>query len=299
MYLVPEDGRENPVKNLDAASDADVALLLKRACIYVFKEENESRMYANERNSYLMENESLRERAFLGRVPAKMGRVFPKFIPDYIENGGHLIKAPDDLQKRLGMSGYRGFGGIDQGGRHATAMAAGVATPETMIGMIYDEYVRTGVPAAESAYDARDMMPPGINDFWWGYDPAMENKRYDQDTEYSTIMEYEKVLANLMAGDRGDAAYEYVNSLLEFRDGMIGGPRLPGLLVFDNAEQTIEVLNKLTWKMVKHQRDNWMVDLGDALKIALSIFRKMGMNIRGGDSPTIVQAPNTYSRRFA
>ena len=111
-------------------------------------------------------------------------------------------------------------------------------------------------------------------------------------------MEYEKVLKNLMPGDRGDAAFEYVNSLLEFRDKFIGDNPLPQILIFEHCEALIEVLKNLTWHMVRRQRDNWMVDVGDALKIALSIFRKMGLNRRDSEAPTIIQAPPAYSRRY-
>lgn len=281
------DGRKFPARQL--------GLIVQRACVYIFREENESRNFQNDTNSYLMVNRDMRRRAFLGTVNSRMGRVFSNYVDDYVENGGHLLKWPG--KERLARAGYRSFGGIDQGGRHGTALTTGIVTPETNLPILYGEYLRHGVSARESAYDAKDLELPG-SEIWWGYDPAMAAKEYGRDNEYALIHEYEQTLANLMPGDRGKDAFDYVNSLLVARDTFIGKSKVPKLLVFDNLEYVRETMLKLTWQMVASSRDNWMVDMGDAIKIALSIFRKMGMGVYEGRGATIITAPPTYSNEF-
>lgn len=291
-YAAGEDGDMVRLIGKPAIPREQAGLIVQRACIYVFKDENESRNFENDENSYLMENRELRRRAFLGEGSTKRTRVFPGYVDDYVENGGHLIRWPG--RARLAQAQYRGFGGIDQGGRHATAMTTGVITPQTGIGILYEEYIRHGVAATESAYDAQGMMLPGAPDFWWAHDPAMMNKRYDQDAEYATVDEYRAVLSNLMPGDRGQAAYDYVNSLLVVRDTFIGEKPAPKLLIFDHLVQVRETMLKLTWKMVESQRDNWMVDMGDAIKIALSAYRSMSTFSASSAEPKVIVGPRSY-----
>jgi hypothetical protein len=274
-YAAGEDAEGKNVKLIDGrvVPRTEAGLIVQRAAIYAFKDENASRNFQNDENSYLMVSRDLRRRAFIGAVDQRSGRVFPGFIDDYVENGGHLLRWPGS--QRIAQAMYRGFGGIDQGGRHATAMVAGVISPESMTAIIYGEYMRQGVAARESAYDALGLVLPGAPEFWWGHDPAMAAKEYGRDTEYSTLDEYAKVLSNLLPGDRGEAAYDYAAGLLGIREAFIGERPRPKLLVFDNCVHVRETLNKLTWKMVRMQRDMWYVDVGDALKIAMSMYRRM------------------------
>ena len=282
------DGRVIPEKEAN--------LVVQRACIYAFKEENESRNFQNDENSYLMVNTDLQEQAFMGIFNGRQGRVFTNYIDDYVENGGHLLHYPG--KEALVAAKYRGFGGIDQGGGHATGMIAGLIAPESGIALVYDEYMRSGVAAAESVHDAKAMVLPNAPEFWWGYDPAMENKRYDKDVEYSTIQEYQS-LGNLMPGDRGKEAFDYVNGLLAKRDTFIGSQAAPRLLIFDNCTYLRQTARDLTWKMVDTQRNLWMVDVGDAFKIALSIFRRLTIGGASMSEAAIIHAPAAYSTKFA
>lgn len=265
---------------------SEAGLIVQRACIYAFRHENESRDYKNDENSYLMVNRAKRRRAFNAEIDHRAGRVFPWFIDDYIENGGHLMRYPEGGRDALAAARYYGVGGIDQGGDHATAMTAAFVTPETGILVFYDEYVRNGVAAAQSAIDALDLILPGMPGFWWGYDPQMNARRFDKDVEYATIDEYRAHLTNLIPGDRGKPAFDYVNGLLSRRDAFIGRQPAPKLLVFDNCHQIRETMLKLTWDHVSRQRGNWMVDVGDSIKIAASAYRKMSNHLRPNAVPT-------------
>lgn len=293
-YSAGEDGEKVKLIGRESIPRSQAGLVVQRACIYIFKDENESRNFENDENSYLMENRDLRRRAFLGEGTMKRTRVFPHYVDDYVENGGHLVRWPG--RQRLMQAQYRGFGGIDQGGRHATAMSVGVLTPESGVGILYEEYVRHGVAARESAFDAQALVLPGAPDFWWAYDPAMKSREYGQDTEYAVIKEYEAVLQNMMEGDRGKAAFEYVSGLMVIRDTFIGDKPTPKLLVFDHLTQTREALLKLTWKMVDTQRDNWMVDMGDAIKIAFTAYRQMSAFSVSGSQPKVIFGPSSYGK---
>lgn len=291
-YAAKENGEKVTLIGGGEVPRKEANLIVQRACIYIFKDENESRNFENDENSYLMENRDLRRRAFLGEGNSRMGRVFPNYVDDYVENGGNLLRWPG--RDRLAQAGYRGFGGIDQGGRHQTAIIPGVITPTTGVGILYDEYVRSGVAARESAYDALGLVLPGAPDFWWAYDPAMDSKRYDQDTNYSTSQEYRAVLSNMMPGDRGKAAFDYVNGLLTVTDTLIGETPTSKLLVFDHLVQVRETMLKLTWKMVDSQRDNWMVDVGDAIKIAMTAYRQMQMFATTNGEPKVFFGHASY-----
>lgn len=273
-------------------------LIVQRACIYAFRHENESRDYQNDENSFLMVNRAKRRRVFSGEVDTRSGRVFPWYIDDYLENGGHLLRFPEGGRDSLAMARYMGVGGIDQGGSHATAMGTAIITPESGIMAFYDEYVRSGVAASQSAIDALALILPGMPGFWWGYDPQMNAKRYDQNLEYATIDEYRRHLSNLIPGDRGKPAFDYVNGLLSQRDAFIGRQPAPKLLVFDNCHQIREAMLKLTWEMVASQRWQWMVDVGDMIKITASIYRKMGKFMRPEASAAILEGSVAYATDF-
>lgn len=275
------------------------SLVVQRACIYAFKNENESRDYKNEENSYLMENTGNRRLAFLGAGSSRHERVFPNYVDEYTDNGGNLIKWPGKDRAeglaRLAQTNYHGFGGIDQGGRHATAIIAGLISAETATAILYAEYVRHGMAARESARDALAMTLPNRPAMWWGYDPAMDAKEYARDIEYSIADEYRAVLPNMIRGDRGEEAFDYVNSMLAARTSLIGAKPMPSLVIFDNMLHVREVLQKLTWKMVRSQRDKWEVDVGDAIKIAMSAFRKMrNMASGGSNTPPVISGPGSY-----
>lgn len=252
------------------------SLIVQRYCIYAFSHENESRDYRNVENTYLMTNKKMRKRHMHGEVDVREGRVFPNFVDDFVKVGGHVLPYPG--KDRLARSGYRVVAGIDQGGAHATAIVMGVYAPQTETLIIFDEYVRNGASAKASAYDAQAMMLPGC-DHTWGYDPAMEARVFDEDADKRTIDNYIEVLGdNVLPGARGDAAYDEVIQLLDIHDSFIGAQPMPKLIVFDNCFQVRETLEKLTWRMIRHQRNNWMVDVGDAIKIMVSMVQRGMVN---------------------
>lgn len=276
----------------------EAGLIVQRACIYVFRHENESRDYQNDENSYLMVNKAKRRKAFNADIDTRSGRVFPWYIDDYLENGGHLLRYPETGREALASAHYMGVGGIDQGGNHATAITTAIVTPETGILAFYDEHVRSGVAAVQSAVDALGLILPGMPGFWWGYDPQMNAKRYDKDLEYATIDEYRAKLSNLIPGDRGKPAFDYVNGLLSQRDAFIGRQPAPKMLVFDNCHQIRDTLLKLTWEMVASQRWHWMVDVGDSIKITASVYRKMHRFMRPQATPAIMEGSVAYATDF-
>lgn len=255
---------------------AEAGLIVQRYCIYAFPHENESRDYRNVENTYLMANKGLRRRHMHGEVDVREGRIFANYVNDYVKVGGHVLPYPG--KDRLARSGYRVVAGIDQGGAHATAIVMGVYAPQTETLLIFDEYVRNGSSAKTSAYDAQGMMLPG-SEHIWGYDPAMEARIFDENADKRIIDNYIEVLGdNVLPGARGDAAYDEVVQLLDIHDSFIGSQPMPKLIVFDNCYQVRETLEKLTWKMVRRQRDNWMVDVGDAIKIMVSMVQRGMVN---------------------
>lgn len=312
-YLLTKDGerryakkevgpKDNRVLELIGGGEIpknEASLIMQRACIYIFKDENESRDYQNEENSYLMENVGQRRRAFLGAADSKQGRVFSNYIDDYWENGGNLIRWPGGSKEeglaRLAETPYIGFGGIDQGGRHATGIVAGLITAQTGIALLYSEYVRSGVSARQSAQDALGMVLPNRSQHWWAHDPSMTKRTFATDNEYSLLDEYRAILRSIMPADPGDKAFDYVNDQLIARAELIGQEKKPKLLIFDNMHQIREVMLKLTWKMVNSQRDRWEVDLGDAIKYAMSAYRKMRMSAMGATGEPVIQAPGLYA----
>jgi hypothetical protein len=255
-----------------SVSEDKAGLIVQRNCIYAFPWENESRDFQNDIKSWLMVNQGMADRAFLGTVDKRSGRVFPGFVADYSENGGHLLRYPG--REVLARRSFPGVGGLDQGGRHATAAGTAIVTPETQTTIVYNEYCKTGKSAAESAQEVYGMILPGMQ-MTWGYDPQMNAKRYDRDTEYATIDEYKAVLGdgNMFNGIRGDAGFELVNRLLMPHENFRNGGLMPRLMVFDNCHFVVEAMTKLTWKMVDSQRDNYLVDIGDMIKFLVSVIR--------------------------
>lgn len=286
LVKLPDGGRAYAAKDLQAGGvkliDGTIVpreqagLIVQRYCIYVFAHENESRDYRNVENTYLMANRDLRKRHQHGELDVRMGRIFHNFINDYVKVGGHVLPYPG--KERLAKSGYRVVAGIDQGGAHATAIVMGIYAPTTETLIIFDEYVRNNASSKASAYDAQAMMLPG-NEHLWGYDPAMEARIFDEDADKRIIDNYIDVLGdNVLPGARGDAAYDEVVQLLDIHDTFIGSQPMPKLIVFDNCYQARETLEKLTWKMIRHQRNNWMVDVGDAIKIMVSMVQRGFVN---------------------
>lgn len=272
VYLVPDlKDPGAPVK----VPVEDTTLIVQRNTIYVFPHENESRDFRNDERSFLAQNEGLARQFFLGASTDRNKRVFPDYVDDYVENGGHLVRWPG--KRIVADKKWPIIGGLDKGGRHAHATTAAIVAPETGRAIIYAEYVRTGVGARDHALDSQALILPGNGGVTWGYDPSLDARRYDTDAEYRTIEEYEEVLGEgaLFHGTRGDEGFELVQRLLMPYAGNIGEKSAPRLLVFDNMKHVREALLRLTWRMVDRERDNYLVDVGDAIKYMASVLHQV------------------------
>ena len=90
--------------------------------------------------------------------------------------------------------------------------------------------------------------------------------------------------------------------MLDPIETFIGEESRPRLLFFDNCVQAIETANSLTWKMVRRQRNDWRVDMGDALKIAVSmvandnIFFDNQVSTEELTKPRLVYRPRGFRR---
>ena len=249
-------------------------LIVQRNCIYVFDWENESRDYRAVENSYLMQDQAMRKRHQKGEFQPREGRVFRNFQDEYVELGGHKMRNPgkERILRQASGSHLRVVGGLDQGGAHSTAFVLFLYLPRSKTLIAYNEYVHAGESARSSAYDLQAALLPGV-DYLVGYDPAMNHRIFDEDSAKRQVDNYMEAIGeeNMLPGARGEGAFDEVVDMLDPIETFVGEEAKPRFLVFDNCVQTIEVLNSLSWKMVRHQRNDWRVDLGDAIKIAVSM----------------------------
>lgn len=291
IYLVPDPNDDTAPL---AIPEDDATLVVQRNCTYVFTWENESRDFRNDENSLLAQNQGLARKFFLGQAPERTGRVFPMYVDDYVENGGHLLRFPG--LSALARRGFYIIGGLDKGGRHAHATSLALITPESQTAIVYAEYAKHGVSARDHALDSKQLLLPGAPGVTWGYDPSLDARRYDQDADYKTIHEYEEVLGEglLFHGIRGDEGFELLQRLLLPREGFIGDEPTPALLVFDNMVHHRQMLQHLTWEMVDKDRDNYLVDVGDALKYMAGMIR-MAQAVANASADDIFSPVLAYS----
>lgn len=274
-YVIGHDPKTKVVTLVDGSthSENDVGLIVQRYCIYVFGWENESRDHRNVENSYLMANQELRRRHQHGHVDPREGRVAPAYIDEAVDRGGHILPQPS--KDRVARSQNLIVGGIDHGGDHATAIVLAMYLPKARSLVFFDEMVKSGQSAYANAVEAQQMMVPGCEHIF-GYDPAMNARVFDKDDSHRIIDNYIEVLGDvLVPGARGDAAYDELAEMLEFRDDFLSGRGpMPRIFVTENCTQIRKTLLNLTWDMVRRQRHKWMVDVGDACKIAASVVKR-------------------------
>lgn len=257
---------------------SDAGLIVQRNMIYVFHWENESKNHLNDEDSYLMMNRGMRRQTKLGEIDKRAGRVFPNYVDEYLDRGGHLLRFPG--KEALSRRRYSGIGGIDQGGAHPTAIIAAIYSAETDTMIIYDEYVRAGEAARASAYSAKELILPGMTKFTWGYDPQMNARRFDANAEEATVDHYREALGDtLYPGTRGDAGFHAVTRLLMESDDFIRSRSTPKLLVFDHCTWSRDALLKLMWRHVDKERNNPLVDVGDAIKFMVSVRTHAGVRM--------------------
>lgn len=266
-YIRTIDGQKITLMDGTVKDSDDLDLVLQMYTIYGFPDENKSRNYANHQAALLMQNRSLRRKAFAGVVDNRIGLVFPNFIPRPVSEGGHIMRYPE---KGL-PTGLTGIGGVDQGGGHATAAVMALLTRESRAAIIFREYVKSGVSASTTAYELASAVPAGMQMRWAG-DPAMWAKTYDQNATTSRAQHYIDALSWFEQGRKGDEAFDNCVELLEYKDSFQMGKRQAKLYVFDNCPMTIEAMSTLTWNDVRHGRHKWVVDLGDAIKLMCSLI---------------------------
>lgn len=272
-----------------------VGLTLQRNCLYFFPHHNLSRDHVNVENTYLMASTELRRKHQLGHVDPKTGRVLPAFVNEPLEAGGHIL--PEISIERISRAGNLIVGGLDHGGDHATAfvMAMYLARSNTLI--FFDEMVKSGESAYANAEEVRQMLVPGCEHLI-GYDPAMNARIFDRDADRRIVDNYLEVLGPIMVeGARGDPAFDELQEMLEFKDDFgLRGP-MPNVMVTENCVHIRKAFQELMWEDVKRKRHKWIVDVGDAGKIAASVVKRGYTNIQQG---AVASGPRyAYATRFA
>jgi hypothetical protein len=242
-----------------------------------------------------MANQELRRRHQHGHVDAREGRVFPNYIDELVDRGGHVL--PEPSRERIGRSGNMIVGGIDHGGDHPTAVALGMYLPKTRALIFFDEMVKSGQSAYANAVEVQQMMIPGCEHVF-GYDPAMNARVFDKDSEHRIIDNYIEVLGDILhPGARGDLAYDEVVDMLNAQDDFMGKGPMPRIFVTENCTQIRKTMLNLTWDMVRRKRHMWYVDVGDAVKIAASMVAKQIVDSSPADidlNPRLAYATGGY-----
>ncbi len=131
----------------------------------------------------------------------------------------------------------------------------------------------------------------------------MEARIFDENADKRHIDNYIQVIQvphgdMFLPGARGDEAFDEVVQMLDRHENFIGRPPLPRLLVFENCEYTRATLRSLEWKQVRHGRDDWRVDLGDAIKIMVSMIRTNMVHVDTGATEHAFQPSYAYGRKF-
>lgn len=271
-----------------------VGLNLQRYCLYFFPHHNLSRDHVNVENTYLMASQEMRRRHQLGHVDPKSGRVTPAFIDEPLEAGGHIM--PEIPIERISRSQNLIVGGLDHGGDHATAYVQAMYLARSNLLIFFDEMVVSGESAYANAESVKQMLVPGCEHLI-GYDPAMNARIFDRDADRRIIDNYLEVLGPILVeGARGDPAFDELQEMLEIKDDF--GPRgpMPNVLVTENCVHIRKALRDLMWTDVRTKRHKWVVDVGDACKIAVSVVKRGYTNIQAGQME--VQPRYAYATRF-
>lgn len=296
-YVARHDDAKHEVRLVDGSvwPDDKVGLIVQRYCIYAFGYENMSRDHRNVENTYLMQNKKMRRAHQLGHVDVREGRVTPAFINEPLEFGGHIV--PAIPREKIMRSQAMVVGGLDHGGDHPTAFVQGLYISHMNTIIIFDEYVQSGFSAFANATRVKELLTHGLDPLI-GYDPAMNARTFDREAGHRIIDNYIEVIGPyFVPGTAGPVAFDDLARRVEIQeDFLTGKPPVPGILVAENCTQVIHTLQNLEWKHVRNQRGNWMVDVGDALKLMASVV-KQGLLEKGASY--IDSAPHlAYSDRW-
>ena len=262
-----------PIREEKRIHESIANLIQQHSVLYAFSWENESRDKNNIRFGYFLDRD-IKDKYMHGKVQDENLYVFPNFIEDYVERGGHIVKGmPDSEIARISRTGV---GGIDDGIDHACVGVYGFKTRDTGTLVIFKEYISTGRFAHENSVNIANGVPIGEYgrlDMVWGYDPAMRHRQSVQASDYGTPKDiYQQQLPSMMPGANGDAAFQHVVRLLERKPVFYKNTPPFGMLVMDTCPEVIECLKTLTWEMVRNVRGNYLVDVGDALKYGCSVY---------------------------
>lgn len=289
VYFVPNPDEPNWP---DSAPSRSVGAIGQRNFLYIMPSENLSRNFGHSSAMLLVDRQKRRE-AVAGIVDKRAGLVFTNFVDDYGDGGGQVVRWGPDDRLKLARKGLPVFVGLDQGGSHATAAIFAVYHPVNDVILVYDEHVVVGEHAQATAHAMSSMFLPGAARHTVAFDPAMNARAFQRDTEYRIIHEYQEVLSSavFVEGDRGPDAFDLVNTRLAPSSELFAGYAGPRLLVAEHCEMTRQALLGLSWKMVRFQRDNTLVDVGDALKILVSGVRKTTLASAPTQSPEDIFRP--------
>lgn len=268
----------------DFVNETEARLVVQRNTIYAFPHENESRDFENDTNSFLIVNQGIAARAFLGAGDKRKGRVFSNYVDDYVQNGGNLIKDPG--WEKLAQAGWKIVGGIDMGGNHAHAVVTAMMSPQTNTLIFFGEMCKSNLSNVQVAMEARNLILPGCPMVLWGHDPSMAKRVFDDSVEHRYIDTYRQHLIDeyrpgdfLIPAIRGDAAFDYVNELMVKQESFIN-TYAPKIVVVDTCDYIRVAMRELTWHMVDHERSNFRVDVGDAVKYAVSMRKQTMVDTR-------------------
>ena len=252
----------------------DVGLIQQQNVIYAFGHENDSLDKNNIRFGFFLDDD-IQDKYFYGVADDENMYVFPNFIEDYVENGGHIVRSQPHENIMSVANG--GIGGLDDGISHPAAAVLAFTTRRSNSLVFFAEYCVSGRYADENGVNIMQKIPIGQRgrlNMVWGYDPSID--RRTTNATQTPLDLYRQSLNNMMPADKGDEAFKFVNELLQPKMNISQGQIPYGMLVSEDCPQLIETMKSITWEMIHKQRNNHLVDIADALKYACSIHHRVG-----------------------
>lgn len=240
---------------------SQVSFVGQRAAIFVFTDENWSRNVKSDENFLYMQDPAIREQYFEGRIDVRKGLLFPGF--DRIT---HVAPPP-----KAGLpAGLRVHVGLDQGMRHPTVALLAVETRKPAGGLyVFKEYVASGRPASENAYLIRGLVPPDAESVQYWADPSMWV--VDATSGRSVADDYFTAGVPLMRAENAvERTVDGVRDYLRPEIDWLTGDERPRLFISSDCEQLIHAIETCTTQHLFSSRDNWIVDVVDALRYLVS-----------------------------
>lgn len=262
-FVARETGVPPTVEFVDGRTvpKADCSFIGQRAAIFAFTGENWSRNVSSDENFLYMQDPAIREQYFEAKIDTRRGLVLPQF-----DRRIHVAPPP----KGPLPAGTRVLVGVDQGFRHPTVALVAAETRKPAGGLyIFKEYVAAGRSAAENAYLIKGLVPPEAAEVSYWADPSMW--KTDPTSLKSVANEYFEAGVPLM---RADNNIEWtVSSIRELLDPQVDwstGDAMARLFISEECEQLIYAIETATTQHMSSSRDNWVVDVIDALRYLVS-----------------------------